>query len=166
MDKQEPPHPHSSSAIEAIVGLWRLVSADNWDSATKSWTPYVFGNPPSGYFIFDPTGHASVQIMTTPPVSIASPDNPTPVEALKIFNNYIGYYGTYTLDAGNIHVLVEGAWDPSQVGTDQVRPYELRGDTMIIGDQVTYRRTLQRVVGATHPLSRPRSDDDEPGLVR
>jgi len=107
--------------------------------------PYTFGNPPSGYFIYDDTGHASVQIMTTPPQKIAKPDTPTPPEALAIFNAYIAYYGTYKVDSTNITVHVEGAWDPSQVGTDQVRPYELSGDTLIIGDQVTYKRTLERM---------------------
>ena len=82
--------------------------------------------------------------MTTPPQKIATPDNPTQAEALAIFNAYIAYYGTYTVDESNVTVQVEGAWDPSQVGTPQARPYELRGDTLIIGDQVTYKRTLIR----------------------
>lgn len=48
-----------------------------------------------------------------------TPDSPTPAEALEIFNGYIAYYGTYTVDDVNITVQVEGAWDPSQVGTNQ-----------------------------------------------
>ncbi len=75
----------------------------------------------------------------------STPDSPTPEDALAIFNAYIAYYGTYTIDEANITVQVEGAWDPSQVDTAQARPYELRGDTLIIGDQVTYKRTLKRV---------------------
>jgi hypothetical protein len=128
-----------------LVGTWKLISAEDKDSKTGQWVPYTFGNPPSGYFIYDDTGHASIQIMTTPPQQIAKPDSPTPNEALAIFNAYIAYYGTYTVDSANITVKVEGAWDPSQVGTDQVRPYELSGDTLIIGDQETYKRTLQRM---------------------
>jgi hypothetical protein len=135
---------HSSDQSQ-IVGTWRLISAENKDPNTGKWVPYAFGNPPSGYFIYDATGHASVQIMTTPPQTIATPDNPTPDEALAIFNNYIAYYGSYTVDSANITVQVEGALDPSQVGTPQIRPYELSGDTLIIGDQVTYKRTLKRV---------------------
>ncbi len=50
-----------------------------------------------------------------------------------------------SLDEDNTHQQVEGAWDPSQVGSDQVRPYALDGDRLIIGDQKTYRRTLERV---------------------
>ena len=128
-----------------VIGTWRLISAEDKDPNTGKWVPYTFGNPPSGYFIYDATGHASVQIMTTPPQTIATPDSPTPDEALAIFNAYIAYYGSYTVDSANITVQVEGALDPSQVGTAQARPYELSGDTLIIGDQVTYKRTLKRV---------------------
>ena len=128
-----------------VIGTWRLISAEDKDPNTGKWVPYTFGNPPSGYFIYDATGHASVQIMTTPPQTIATPDSPTPDEALAIFNAYIAYYGTYTVDSANITVQVEGALDPSQVGTAQARPYEVSGDTLIIGDQVTYKRTLKRV---------------------
>ena len=78
-------------------------------------------------------------------MKIAKPDSPTPAEALKIFNGYIAYYGTYTVDQTNITVQVEGAWDPSQVGSSQARPYQLKGDSLIIGDQVTYKRLLKRV---------------------
>jgi Lipocalin-like domain len=137
--------PSTDCSQSQLVGTWKLMSAEDLDPTTGKWIPYTFGNPPSGYFIYDATGHASIQIMTTPPVKIATPDSPTPDEALEIFNGYIAYYGTYTLDAENIYHQVEGAWDPSQVGSDQVRPYELSGDTLIIGDQKTYKRTLKRV---------------------
>ncbi len=137
--------PSSKSAQADIVGTWRLISAEDYDSKTRKWVPYTFGNPPSGYFFYDATGHASIQIMTTPPQRIAEPDSPTATEALAIFNGYIAYYGTYTLDDVNIYHQVEGAWDPSQVGSVQRRPYQLSGDQLIIGDQVTYKRVLQRV---------------------
>jgi hypothetical protein len=129
----------------AIAGTWKLVSAE--DTNDKGvWVPCSFGCPPSGYFIYDVSGIASVQIMTTPPVTLSDPDaGPTPEEALDIFNGYIAYYGTWTADAANITVKVEGAWDPRQVGSTQTRPYQLDGDTLIIGNQTTYRRTLKRV---------------------
>lgn len=137
--------PSLKSLQKQLAGTWRLISAEDKDPKTGKWIPYTFGNPPSGYFIYDATGHASIQIMTTPPQQIATPDSPTPTEALAIFNGYIAYYGTYTVDEANITVQVEGAWDPSQVGTSQARPYELTGNRLIIGDQVTYKRTLERV---------------------
>jgi hypothetical protein len=133
-----------SDLQKAVAGTWKLISAE--DVVDGKWKPYTFGNPPSGYFIYDASGIASVQIMTTPPVTLSDPDDgPTPEEALDIFNGYIAYYGTWTVDAVNITVQVEGAWDPRQVGTAQSRPYQLDGDTLIIGNQTTYKRTLQRV---------------------
>jgi hypothetical protein len=128
-----------------LVGTWRLVSAEDKDPTTGKWVPYTFGNPPSGYFIYDASGHCSIQIMTTPPTTLATPDSPTPAEALTIFNNYIAYYGTWSVAGNMINQSIEGAWDPSQVGTDQARQFELTGDTLIIGDQVTYIRVLERV---------------------
>lgn len=136
--------PSQENLQKQLVGTWRLISAEDRNSPSDPWVPYTFGNPPSGYFIYDATGHASIQIMTTPPQKISS-DPPPADEALAIYNNYIAYYGTYTVDQANITVQVEGAWDPTQVGTAQARPYELSDDTLIIGDQVTYKRTLKRV---------------------
>jgi hypothetical protein len=137
--------PSLKSLQKQVVGTWKLISAEDRASGSDPWIPYTFGNPPSGYFVYDATGHASIQIMTTPPQKIATPDTPTPAEALAIFNGYIAYYGTYTVDAKNITVQVEGAWDPSQVGSSQARPYQVKGDKLIIGDQVTYKRTLKRM---------------------
>lgn len=130
-----------------VAGTWRLMSAED-KNAQGQWIPGTFGTPPSGYFIYDATGYASIQIMTTPPVTLSDPDNgPTPAEALQIFNNYIAYYGTWTVDESTITVNVEGAWDPTQVGTAQARPYTVDGDTLIIGSKAAgYIRTLQRVV--------------------
>jgi hypothetical protein len=137
--------PSLKSIRKKLIGTWKLMSAKDRASANDPWINGTFGIPPSGYFIYDDTGRASIQIMTTPPVKLTTPDTPTPAEALQIFNGYIAYYGKYRVDAANIHHLVEGAWDPSQVGTDQVRPYELLGDKLIIGDQVTYVRVLKRM---------------------
>jgi hypothetical protein len=138
--------PSLKSVQKQLVGTWKLISAEDKDPTTGKWKPYTFGNPPSGYFIYDATGHASIQIMTTPPVTIASPDQgPTPQEALAIFNGYIAYDGTYTVDEANITVKVEGAWDPRQVGSPQARPYQLKADRLIIGDRKTYKRVLKRM---------------------
>ncbi|HYE26945.1 MAG TPA: lipocalin-like domain-containing protein [Allosphingosinicella sp.] len=144
--RPKPRKPSAKALQKRLVGTWKLMSAEDRASPKDPWKPGTFGTPPSGYFIYDATGHCSVQIMTVPPVKLATPDSPTPAEALEIFNGYIAYYGTYTVADGMIHQQVEGAWDPSQVDTDQARPFELKDeDTLIIGDQVTYRRTLKRV---------------------
>lgn len=144
----EIPRPMKLSSLqEAVAGTWKLMTAED-RQPDGSWKPGTFGTPPSGYFIYNPNGYASVQIMTVPPVTLSDPDNgPTPAEALQIFNNYIAYYGTWTVDAETLTVQVEGAWDPSQVGTAQQRPYTVDGDTLTIGSrEAGYIRTLKRMV--------------------
>lgn len=142
--KSSPTKVSLKSLKKQIVGTWSLISAED-RQPDGQWKKHSLGDPPSGYFIYDATGHASIQIMVTPPQQIAKPDSPTPEEALAIFNNYIAYYGTYTIDAENITVQVVGALDPTQVGSAQVRPYRLSGDRLLIGnDQAGYKRTLKR----------------------
>jgi hypothetical protein len=131
-----------------LVGTWRLLAAEDYDEGKKEWVPYTFGNPPSGYFIYDASGYASVQIMSTPPVQLFKPNGPTPDEALKIFNCYIAYYGPWTADETTITVVPEGNLNPSQLGdaNPQTRPYRLEGDILTIGSEKDgYIRTLQRV---------------------
>ena len=65
-----PDAPAAESLQAQLVGTWRLISAEDFDSQTGKWIPYTFGNPPCGYFFYDATGHASIQIMTTPPQQI------------------------------------------------------------------------------------------------
>ena len=136
----------SNSLQRRIVGTWRLIRAESRENENTPWTP-DFGEPTSGYFFYDVNGFTSVQIMVNPPQPKYSGDYPGADEALAIFKNYINYYGTYTLDEDGRTVTcqVEGALDPNQVGTDQPRPCEIKGDRLIIGDQTTWIRVLERV---------------------
>lgn len=144
------PPPADDASLDAIkaqlVGSWKLVSAFNFENG--SWVP-AFGTPPSGLFIYGASGQASVQIMTVPPVSGVDPNTgPTPQQAQQIVNNYIAYYGAWSADATTVTVIPDGNLDPTSLGPEnpQARPYQLKGDQLIIGDQKTYIRTLQRVL--------------------
>lgn len=135
-----------NSIQREIVGTWKLVRAESRADESQKWSP-DFGEPTSGYFFYDVNGYTSVQIMTNPPQPKYSTSSPSADEALQIFNNYISYYGTYTLDEDGKTVTchVEGALDPNQVGTEQPRPCEIKGNRLIIGDQKTWIRVLERV---------------------
>lgn len=115
----------------------------------SEWTsPY--GKNPKGYFVYDATGHVMIQIMRIPPPpKFASGDDakPTPDEAKAVYDGYVAYFGTYTVDGARQVVIhhVEGGLRPSYIGTDQERPFELLGDRLIIGDQKTWQRILERV---------------------
>lgn len=139
----------SNNLRKQLIGTWRLVSYEDRGDPNGAWT-YRFGKNPKGYVIYDETGHVAIQIMKTPPPpKFASGDDakPTPEEALAVYSSYTAYFGTYTVDEAK-HIVthhVEGALRPSYIGTDQERPFELSGDRLIIGDQKTWRRVLERV---------------------
>jgi hypothetical protein len=87
--------------------------------------------------------------MRTPPLPPFDTDSATPAQALAAVHAYIAYFGRYTVDASRQTVThhVEGSLSPDYVGTDQARPYILRGDTLEI--RVTeggwrFRRVLVR----------------------
>jgi hypothetical protein len=137
----------AANSTRSLLGTWRLVEDSDWDSAGTLIQNY--GPNPTGYFVYDPTGHVSIQIMRMPPVPpfAAGPDSASDAELRKLFDSYVGYFGTYTVDSKRSVIVhhVEGGTLPNYIGTDQVRPFRLAGDSLIIGDGKTWRRLLLRV---------------------
>ena len=138
------------TASDTVVGCWQMVEAWNKDTPTSPPT-YPWGNPPLGYWVFDPAGNASVMISINPPLSNLSP----PAngwwsidichEMADSFNNTYAYFGTYTVDANNINITVTADVLRQYNGTVQPRPYKLEGDFLLVGDLQTWLRKLKRV---------------------
>jgi len=136
----------SPSAANNLIGTWRLVSFEDWDASGKLYLPY--GDHPRGYIVFDATGHVSIEIMRMPPLHpFASEDDDlaTGEEKQAAYDAYAGYFGTYSVEPGRFVTHVEGSLNPRYTNTDQPRPFTLKGDTLIIGDQKTWKRVLERV---------------------
>jgi hypothetical protein len=134
-----------------LIGTWRVVEFADLDKDGK-WQ-YWYGEHPRGYFVYDATGHVHIQIMKVPPLARFPEANfdggklPSPEHALAAYNDYLAYFGTYTVDAEN-HVVthhVEGSLAPDYTDTDQPRSFKLEGDRLEIGDGKTERRVLERV---------------------
>lgn len=133
---------------DALVGSWRVVSYETWNSQGEVSKP--FGDSPSGYAVFDATGHAFIQLMRTPAARpFVSPATPTADEIRAAYAAFAAYYGTYTVDnaAQTLTIHVEGSNMPSYTGTDQVRPFRVEGETLTLGVPNQYRATLVRVKG-------------------
>ena len=142
----------SAAADEVgLVGTWRLVRFE--DTGADGKVTRRFGEHPLGYFVYDPTGHLSIQIMRNPPIAPFAAATPSEAELREANRAYLAYFGTYRVDKakGVLHHVIEGATNPSYVANpDQVRPYRLQGDTLIIEIRDpkagTYQyRELQRV---------------------
>src|SRR5688500_11940578 len=58
-----------TGATPPLIGTWRLVEFWDRDSVAAP-KRYLYGEKPTGYFVYDPTGHVSIQIQKgpTPPI--------------------------------------------------------------------------------------------------
>ena len=135
----------------SLVGTWRIERMT--DTGADGIVRYPYGEHPKGYIVYDATGHLHVQVMRTPPTPpFASGDDArgTDAEVRAAYQGYVAYFGTYRVDArkGVVVHRVEGSLMPGYTGTDQPRPFRVRGDVLTIeGDSegVHFLRQLRRV---------------------
>jgi hypothetical protein len=141
-----------ASARDALVGTWRLVSFEDVENGK---TVHRYGEKPLGLFIYTPDGHVAIQIANPdkPACAIPAPRDVTklpyctPEQARALLEAYVAYWGTYTVDAsaGMVVHHVQSDARNTYIGTDQPRPFTLKGDRLVIGDGKTWTRVLERV---------------------
>ena len=135
-------------ADNPLVGAWTL---EKYVDTPEGGAPvFVFGERPSGLFVFTPDGHVSVNLMRNPPVSRRGVD-PDPDTCVPDW--YCSYFGTYEHDPaeGTWTTHVTGGNISNYLGTDQRRRFRIEGDRMIISG--TYR-VGGRIVQAERVLRR------------
>jgi hypothetical protein len=130
---------------QKLVGTWRLIAAEDLDSATSTWT-YPFGKNPRGFFTYTRSGIVNLNISTDAPLIISedSAKNYSVNLANWLGHYAVGYFGTYTVDPDKSVVThhVKGGSLPWYNDTDQPRPFVLKGDTLTLGDHKTWKRVL------------------------
>lgn len=144
----ESPSPEAAARRDshALVGTWRGIRYQTWNAQGQIATP--FGDPVSGYAVFDDTGHAFIQLMRMPAVQpFQAPAAPTEQEVRDAFSAFAAYYGSYTIDAAasSVTIQVEGSNLPSYTGSRQVRRFQIENDTLTLGIPGQYQATLVRV---------------------
>jgi hypothetical protein len=117
----QPPH---EDVAGKLVGAWRLVSIQGTDANFH----FDFDHP-TGLIVYDRSGWMSVQIDvkgTRKP--FANGHAGTAEEKISAFDNYIAYYGKYTLDlkAQTVTHHIEDASRPNSRGVDNVRWFEFK----------------------------------------
>ena len=133
---------------KGIIGTWKLVEFADFDSTSSTWI-YRYGKNPKGYFIYTAGGILSINVSNENFIKL------TEEEAKKYNVNFyeyfstkaFAYFGTYTFepDKGRVIHHVKGGSIPWYTDTEQPRQIQLKGDTAIIGDNITTRRVLVRV---------------------
>jgi hypothetical protein len=110
-----------------FVGSWKLISIEG-PNQTGSGKPF-------GIIMYDNTGHMSVQIVRGDrPAFPNGLPKATEREKAAAFGTYVAYYGTFTFEPENgivIHHL-EGSIVPGQIGQDNIRYFELKGNRLTL----------------------------------
>jgi hypothetical protein len=111
-----------------LVGAWRVVSA-HVEFADSGEAVDTFGPNPGGWIIFTDRGHMIGII-----AGAGRKDAGTQADYEGLFKSMVAYSGLVTVDepAGSFVNRVDTAWQPSWVGTDQVRYYTVAGDELRI----------------------------------
>jgi hypothetical protein len=115
-----------------FVGTWKLKSYEvRWVSGKVT---YPFGEKPEGRLTYSENGFVSVNIMATNRRNFEERELKlgTPVEKVAAADTYISYSGRYDLDGDKIKHHVEVCLFPNWVGKDQVRIFDLNGDTLAL----------------------------------
>jgi hypothetical protein len=116
-----------SEVVQRLAGAWRYVGT--WiDGKPRPGR----GDNPKGMIVYTAGGHMAVQIAPDRERKKAGRE-PTPEEAKFALENYVAYFGTYTIDAQACTVTHHRAAS-IQPGDrmEVVRAYEFSGDRLIL----------------------------------
>ena len=122
--------PKQDNLAKKFIGAWRLVSVEGTDPTVHSEYDH-----PTGLIIYDQSGWMGVQIAVKgarkPFANIVSG---TVEEKAAAFDNYLAYYGTYTLDAtaGTVTHHLENHSYPGVKGVNSVRWFQFQGNDRLV----------------------------------
>ncbi len=130
-----------------LVGTWRLIEFTDLDSVSGKWT-YPYGKNPKGFFTYTKSNIVNLNISSEIPLNISEDSSKNYSVNLDNYIDHfaLGYFGTYSIDFKNSTVIhhVTGGSIPYYIDTDQPRPFTFKNDTLIIGDNKTWKRVLIR----------------------
>jgi len=117
----------------ALVGTWAVVSSTATDSAGKKID--TFGPKHRGTLIFAPNGRYAVMQArgTLPKFAANARTKGSAEENQAVVAGTIAHFGRYTIDDGgkSFTFHIEASTFPNWDGTQQKRPFEIKGDRLI-----------------------------------
>ena len=138
--------PSKEDTAFSIIGTWELVEFKDYNQFLREWT-YPYGKEVKGYFTYTESNILNLNISHEEPINENSPliNEKFTIDELSWYT--VGYFGKYTVDYEQSIIIhkVEGGGIPDYIGTDQERPFFLRGDTLIIGKEGQFERVLVKV---------------------
>jgi hypothetical protein len=123
------------AARQALLGAWQLVAFEDRPNEGDDWTA-TYGARPTGLVVYEASGIVA-----------------TILPAAGSVEEVVAYYGTFRVSEaraegetfrGVVEHRMEIASPSWLLDEEPPRPFELSADRLILGDQVTARRVLER----------------------
>jgi len=117
--------------IRWLAGCWDLVESTFTDDDGAVRTPW--GAAPAGVLLVTPAGELAAHGGRRDRAPFAG-EHPTPEEERRAYDDYFSYYGRIVRvddEAGTFVTAVEGATDPSWIGTEQLRYLDVEDENNI-----------------------------------
>jgi Lipocalin-like domain len=116
-----------------LHGAWRLVSYDDRVSSDMPWAA-TYGSDVDGLIIYDSSGWLSVNVC-----------------GAGRFDSYFGLFTVLEAErrdsdvVGVVNHEIVASSIPELLTIDQTRPFRIAGETLILGDEDTWRRICRRL---------------------
>ena len=117
------------AADSPLFGTWKLKTLVHEVTATGE-RNNEFGDNPHGFISYAPDGR--MYAIGTRSDRAKPAAAPTAEESSKLFQSMFAYAGTYTLEPGKVVHHIDISWNQRWTGTNQVRFYNVEGDTLTI----------------------------------
>lgn len=131
--KPDPLPPPDGALDRSILGVWRLVSREDYDGGGNRVIDPVLGADPLGILCFAPR-HFAAQFMKRSRDAGPGPAPARGANNSSAADGYDAYFGTYDLDvvAGTIDVALEGSIVSANIGLKLTRDVRVAGDRLWI----------------------------------
>lgn len=138
---------------EPLQGMWRLDRFESLDTATMTWEVDSTRIGYTGYILYDGLGHMAIHLQPAgygdyePAVVLDSLDRDSLIREARFFRSNYVYFANARADADSQYVshFKLSATDPREWGTESVRFFEFRGDTLLLTTREEVRGKKLRV---------------------
>ena len=90
-----------------------------------------FGENPTGYLTYSADGRMQV-IGAADGRMVPSGSAVADYERATLYDTMFAYAGSYSVEAGKVIHHIDISWNEAWTGTDQIRPFELTGNTLTL----------------------------------
>ena len=145
----------------SLLGTWKMKSYVVTTDAGERSMPY--GVNPTGYLGYSADGRMHAIGAADGRLVPAGPSPPDD-ERVALHNTMFAYAGTYSAEAGRVIHHVDISWNEVWTGTDQIRFFEVKENTLTItalftdpasGTETLYSVEWEKVATATPPSGAP-----------